>query len=550
MRFAIMKTRLFFALFILISGSVSAQVTSQRLQNSDKEPQNWMTYGGNYAGHRYSLLTQITPENAKNLQLQWTYQPHFLDKMEATPLVVDGVMYMVEKDELVALDAATGRQFWAYHRTSNPKARACCEKIGRGLAVMGNTVYWGTIDAFLIALDVRDGHQLWQTEVANTEDGVHISLAPIAAKDKIILGLASSEMGGRCFLAAFDAKTGKQVWRFDTVPKPGEPGNETWGNNSWVHGGAPLWTTGTYDPELNLTYWGTGNPVPGWNSVVRPGDNLYSDSVVAIDVDTGKLKWYYQFTPGDPFDHDATQVPVLVDAKWQGQPRKLMFFANRNGFYYVLDRVTGKFLLGKAFVRQNWNEGFDENGKPIINPDFKNSSYEGIYIEPGTQGGTNWYPPSYSPKTGLLYIPTWEDQGNWSTAGPAVYVRGRRYDGSSRSTKAMSLRANTATAATRMEDEGYGTIRAIDPLTGEKKWDYKMVDYTETGVTTTASDVLFSGGKEGYFFALDDRDGKLLWKANLGETVASAPMTYAVNGRQYVAVAAGHVLYVFALPEQ
>ena len=282
-------------------------------------------------------------------------EPHFLDKMEATPLVVDGVMYMVEKDELVALDAATGRQFWAYHRTSNPKARACCEKIGRGLAFLGNTVYWGTIDAFLIAIDARDGKQLWQTEVANTEDGVHISLAPIAAKDKIILGLASSEMGGRCFMAAFDAKTGKEVWRFDTVPKPGEPGNETWGNNSWEHGGAPMWTTGTYDPELNLTYWGTGNPVPGWNSVVRPGDNLYSDSVIALDVDTGKLKWYYQFTPGDPFDHDATQVPVLVDAKWQGQPRKLLFFANRNGFYYVIDRVTGKFLLGKAFVKQNWN---------------------------------------------------------------------------------------------------------------------------------------------------------------------------------------------------
>ena len=542
-----MKMRLLVAGLCLLGGSLSAQVTYDRIRQADREPHNWLTYSGGYASQRYSLLDKITLDNVKQLTLKWVWRPRYLDKMETTPLVVDGVMYAVQNSEVVAMDAATGRIFWTFRYRVPPESNAYLMVV-KGLAIAGDRLFWATYDGRLIAIDAKTGKAIWDKTIVEWKQGLQLNVAPLVVKDKVILGPATNEYGVNCWIAAYDVRTGEELWRFNTVPGPDEPGNETWPGDSWQHGGAPIWVTGSYDPETNLTFWGTGNPNPGWNGGPRnPADNLYSDSVVALDVDTGKLKWYYQFTPNDEFDWDAVQVPVLADMEWQGKPRKVMLWANRNGFFYVLDRLTGKFLLGKAFVKQNWNEGFDANGKPKKFAHAKPTP-EGTRIWPGTQGGTNWYSPSYSPRTGLFYVSTWDNYSAVATyAEVPPWKPYTKYTGRAPRPAGASGGGGRANASHRTEDEGYGAVRAIDPKTGEKKWDFKMVDYTESGVLTTASDLLFSGGREGHFFALDARNGELLWKVNLGGTIASGPMTFAVNGRQYVAVCADSAMYVFGL---
>jgi alcohol dehydrogenase (cytochrome c) len=377
------------------------------------------------------------------------------------------------------------------------------------------------------------------------EAGYALTVAPLVVKDKVIVGTAGGEYGIRGFLAAYDAKTGKEAWRFYTIAGPGEPGRETWGGDSWKTGGGSIWVTGSYDPDSNLTYWGVGNAGPDWNGDSRPGDNLYTSSVVALDADTGKLKWHYQFSPHDEFDYDAVQIPVLADVRWQGSPRKVMMWANRNGFFYVLDRTSGEFLSGKPFVRVNWAEGFDKNGRPNRVPGMVPTT-EGTLIYPGNQGATNWYNPSYSPRTGLFYIPSWVNYSSLYVKRPQDFVEGRSFGGGgARSTVPQGLR--TATNNFRKEEEGYGAIRAIDPLTGERKWEYKMTDFTDAGILTTASDLLFSGGREGFFYALDARTGSLLWKFTVGGQIQSGPIAYAVGGRQYIAVNAGSSIFAFAL---
>jgi alcohol dehydrogenase (cytochrome c) len=549
-----MATVTVFALAVLaavaVVGAQSRAVTSDRILKAAAEPQNWLTYSGNYNGQRYSTLYQITPANVRNLELQWVFQVRTLgaaDKFEATPVVVDGVMYTVSPpNDVVALDAVTGRQFWRFDYANAPAARVCCGRVNRGVAILGDRLFMGTIDGKVIALNAKTGAVEWNKQIDRPEAGYSITVAPLVVKDKIILGPATNEFGTNCWVAAYDVRTGDEVWRFKTVPEPGERGNETWPGDSWKHGGAPIWVTGSYDPETNLTFWGTGNPNPGWNGGPRnPGDNLYADSVVALDVDTGRLKWHYQFTPNDEFDWDSVQVPVLANIDWQGRPRKVMLWANRNGFVYVLDRTTGEFLLGKAFVKQNWNLGFD-NGRPVRDPKAKPTP-EGTRIEPGTQGGTNWYSPSFSPRTGLFYVSAWDNYSAIARyAEVPPWAEGKKYTGRAPAGRGAGGRGSPV--AYRTEAEGYGAVRAIDPKTGDKKWDFKMVDYTESGVLTTASDLLFSGGREGHFFALDARTGELLWRVNLGGNVASGPISYAVDGRQYVAVAGEGALYVFGTP--
>jgi alcohol dehydrogenase (cytochrome c) len=524
----------------------AGSVSGERILRADREPQNWLTYSGGYSSQRYSLLNQITRENVKHLTLKWVWRPRYLDKMESTPLVVDGVLYAVQDSEVVALDAATGRNFWTFRYQVPPESNAYVMVV-KGLGFSGDRLFWPTYDGHLIAIDAKSGKALWNKTILDWKKGLQLNVAPLVVKDKVILGPATNEFGANCWVAAYDVRTGAEVWRFKTVPEPGERGNETWPGDSWQHGGAPIWVTGSYDPETNLTFWGTGNPNPGWNGGPRnPGDNLYSDSVVALDADTGKLKWHYQFTPNDEFDWDSVQVPVLADIEWKGRPRKVMLWANRNGFVYVLDRVTGEFLLGKAFVKQNWNLGFD-NGRPVRDPKAKPTP-EGTRIEPGTQGGTNWYSPSFSPRTELLYVSAWDNYSAISRfAEVAPWADGKKYTGRAPPMPGFAG-AGRAGVAFRTEEEGYGAVRALDPKTGDKKWDFKMVDYTESGVLTTASDLLFSGGREGHFFALDARNGELLWKVNVGGNVASGPITFAVDGRQYVAVAGEGALYVFGLP--
>ncbi len=538
----------------LFAASLPAQVTFDRILNSDREPQNWLSYGGNYGSMRYSMLTQLNPENVKDLKLKWVWRPKYTEKMEATPLVVDGVLYTVQNSDAVAIDAATGRIFWTFHYAVPPESNQYVMVV-KGLAISGDSLFWATYDGHLISIDAKTGRANWNKTIVDWHKGFQLNVAPLVVKDKVILGPATNEEGANCWVGAFDVKTGKEIWKFYTAPMSADEAiSKTWAGESWKHGGSPIWVTGSYDPETNTTFWGTGNPNAGWNGDNRQGDDLYSDSVVALDADTGKLKWHYQFTPHDEFDWDSVQVPVLADIQWQGQPRKAMLWANRNGFFYVLDRTTGKFLLGKAFVKQNWNVGFDEVGRPIKSPALTPKPMGGPYVEPGTQGGTNWYSPSFSPHTGLFYVSTWDNYGGPSGKGLIQeWKEGGKYTGNAPRTAAATPRAagggRGPSIAFRTEEEGYGAVRAIDPQTGEKKWDFKMVDYTESGVVTTASDLLFSGGKEGNFLVLDARNGELLWKTNLGGTIAGGPITYRVNGHQYVAVCADNALYAFGLPD-
>jgi alcohol dehydrogenase (cytochrome c) len=538
-------------LLISITGSLWAQVSFDRILKAGQEPQNWLTYSGNVNSQRYSTLAQVTPDNVKNLQLQWIFQAKSLEKYEATALVVDGVLYTVQApNDVIALDAVTGRTFWTYSFAPSKEARPCCGRINRGLAILGDTLFMGTIDAHLIAIDAKNGKPLWNTTVGAAGSGYALTHAPLIVKDKVIVGTAGGEYGIRGFIAAYDVHTGKEAWRFYTVAGPGDPNQKTWAGDSWKTGGGSVWVTGSYDAEANLTYWGIGNPGPDWNGDTRAGDNLYTDSVVALDPDTGKLKWYYQFSPHDEFDYDSVQVPVLADMEWQGKdgqkrPRKLMLWANRNGLFYALDRTTGEFLLGKPFVEVNWMNGFDEKGRPMRVPG-KVPSTEGTVISPGNQGGTNWYSPSFSPSTGLFYIPTWANYTSSYVKTKQEYEEGKQYgSGLPRSTVPFGRTPTNF----RKEEDGFGAIRALDPKTGDKKWEFKMSDFTDAGILTTSSDLLFSGGRDGYFFALDARTGSLLWKSTVGGTVASGPMTYSVGGRQYIAVAAGNSLFSYALPQ-
>ncbi len=519
-------------------------VPFDRILKANQEPQNWLTYSGGTMSQRYSALTQITPANARDLSLKWVFQDRSLDKHEVTPLVVDGVMYTIQSpNDVIALDAATGKTIWTYqHAPAKGTTNPCCGNLSRGVAILGNKLFLATLDAQMIAIDARTGKELWKVQVADYQQQYSMTVAPIVVKDKVISGVAGGEHGIRGFIAAWDANTGKEVWRFNTVPGPGEPGFETWlgpdgkPNDSWMHGGAPIWVTGSYDPVSNLTYWGTGNAGPDWDGDARLGDNLYSSSVVALDADTGKLKWHYQFSPHNEFDWDATQVPVLADIQYKGSPRKVMLWANRNGMFYVLDRTNGQFLLGKPFTKVNWATGFDERGRPMLDPKVKPTK-EGTLVYPGNQGGTNWYNPSFSPSTGLFYISAWENSSS-------VYAKGEAppefHDGKS-FTGVFPRNAPTT-------DDVFASVIAVDPNTGERKWAHRLdAPSTEAGILTTASNLLFSGGRDGAFYALDARDGKVAWETNLGPSVSAGPMTYMVNGKQYVSIQCGSALYTFSL---
>jgi len=539
----------FLFVVLLASYHVQAQVPYDRILRAAAEPRNWLTYAGTYDSQRYSLLRQITPENVTNLESKWVLQNQVFGAWQSNPIVVDGIMYLTQRpNDVMAVDAKTGRVFWLYRYTPSANNRVCCGANNRGVAILGDTLFMGTLDAHLIAIDAKNGRPLWDIAVADVRLAYSITLAPLVIKDKVIVGVGGGEFGIRGFIAAYDAKTGKEAWRFYTVPGPGEPGNETWKDDHWKTGGGSVWVTGSYDPALNLTYWGVGNPGPDWNPDQRPGDNLYTDSVVALDADTGALKWHFQFTPNDGYDYDSVQVPVLVDTNWRGAPAKLMLWANRNGYFYVLDRVTGRFLQGTPFVKVNWASGLDERGRPIQTP-----QPPGAPTWPGNQGGTNWYPPAYSPRTGLFYFSAWEDYATIYRKETSEYQPGRNFSGGGFTVLtpvpgAPSVGIGRRGPINNWTDEvGYGAVIALDPQTGQRKWTVKQFDVTDGGMLTTATDLLFTGGREGYFHALDARTGKLLWKSSLGGQIVMAPITFEVDSRQYVSVIAGHTLVTYAL---
>ena len=523
-----------------------APVTFERLLHADAEPQNWLTYSGGYDSRRYSTLSQINRSNVAGVQLKWVYQIDSLQKAETSPLVVGGVMYLTQApNDVVALDARSGRAFWIYQYKPAPGYKLCCGTVNRGLAILGDTLFMGTVDGHLIAIDARSGRALWNTTVADYTASYAIVLAPLVIKDKVLIGVAGGEFGVRGFIAAFDAKTGREDWRFYTVPGTGDPGVETWQGDSWKHGGGPVWVTGSYDAALNLTYWGVGNPGPDWAPGQRIGDNLYTDSVVALDADSGQLRWYFQFTPHDAMDFDSVQIPVLIDADWNGRPRKLMAWGNRNGFFYTLDRSNGQFLGGHPFVKVNWASGLDPSGRPIETP-----QPAGQPTYPGNQGGTNWYSPSYSPRTHLFYLSAWENYSSVLMFAPAEYRAGQQFTGG-RAAPPILGAANPSVRVPPIlnytDDLGRGAIIALD-LNGAQRWKFQTTAVTDGGILTTASDLLFTGGREGFFYALDARSGALLWKAPVGGPISAAPITYQLDGRQYVAIAAGHALFVYGLP--
>lgn len=483
---------------------------------------NWPTYSGNLAGHRYSPLKQITTANVSRLRPVWSYQTQDLNPFETSPLVVDGVMYISEPpSNAAALDTRTGRALWTYRRPTPSSVPVCCSQVNRGLAKLGETLFLGTIDAHLVALDAVTGRVLWDVTVADYKTGHTITVAPLVVKDKVIVGIAGGEFGIRGFLDAYDPKTGARLWRFWTVPGPGEPGHETWAGESWKTGSAGTWVTGSYDPDLNLLYWGTGNPGPGYNGSVREGDNLYANSLLALDLDTGLLRWHFQFTPHDVHDWDSNHVPVLIDTG----ARKLVAVANRNGFYYLLDRKTGEFLLGKPYGKQTWAKGLDPKGRPIVLP-------ENPITYPGLHGATNWFSPAYDPVKKVFYVAV-REEGTLFYLGTAEYRPGFFFTGG-------GIRGIPGV-------EPSGAVKALDALTGEKRWEFPMHSPPWAGLLATAGGLLFGGTNEGHFFALDAASGKPLWRFPTGGAVAANPVSYLSGGKQYIAIAAGHALFGFAL---
>ena len=510
-------------------------VTWERLLNAADEPENWLMYSGTLDSQRFSRLDQIHNRNVGELELKWAYQIPQLDRSESVPLVVDGVMFITEApSNVVAVDAATGRQYWRYDHPLPDDLRICCGRNNRGVAILGETLYMSTLDAHLVAIDARTGNVVWDREVADHRSGYSKTAAPLIVKGEVVTGIAGGEFGIRGFVDAYDAATGDLTWRAWTIPGPDHPDNQTWAGDSWRTGGSPSWITGAYDPDLDLVYWGTGNPGPDWNGDVRLGDNLYSDSVLAIDHETGGLEWYFQFTPHDVHDWDAIQVPILADLTMDGEERKVMMWANRNAFYYTLDRVTGEFLVGTPFAKQTWAVGLDSNGRPIRVPDTSPTP-AGTLVSPPVVGGTNWFSPAYSPSTELFYVQAYDGEDIFYKRDED-YVEGDRYTGGGFQ---QPLPAENYVSA----------VRAIDPRNGDIRWEYEIQPRSTAGMLATAGDLVFSGSVDGYFYALDARTGAELWHVAVGAMVHSAPMSFAVDGRQYVTIAAGNVVFTFGLPE-
>lgn len=525
-------------LTIAIGGSLVAQeISSKDLLDGLGNPARWLTYSGDYSGRRHSPLTEITPANAGTLAAQWTFQTNLGGhKFEAAPIVIDGVLYVTGPlNHAWAIDGKTGRQIWRYQRELPPQQdlRVCCGLVNRGFAVYGDRLFMTTLDAHLVALDRKTGAVVWDVELGDHKNGYASTGAPLIVKDKVIVGVAGGEFAIRGFLDAYNPKDGTRVWRFWTVPAPGEPGSETWPVEVWERGGGPTWLTGTYDPELNLIYWGTGNPNPDFYGADRKGDNLYTNALVALDADTGTLRWHFQFTPHDEHDWDANQIPVLVDRTVDGQPRKLVMVANRNGFLYVLDRTNGRFLRAAPFAHQTWAKEIAADGRPVEVPGQRPTP-DGTLTCPDLFGGTNFMSPSYDPSSGLFYVTVRETCQTYISARPPEgYKAGDR-------TMGGSLKP--------APERRFGALRAIDPLSGTVTWEIKHPTPAWAGVLSTAGGVVFSGDNEGGFLAADSRTGRELWRYQLGAPLYAPPGTFTIDGRQYVTIAAGSTLTAFALP--
>jgi alcohol dehydrogenase (cytochrome c) len=509
-------------------------ISPERLIKAGSEPQNWLTYSGNLLGHRYSPLAQVTTANVAQLQVKWAYQ-FPLRRTEVSPLVVDGVMYISSPEFVAALDAGMGREYWKVDISLPADLQTIgFGRVNRGPAILGDLLYVATLDCRLLALDTRTGAIRWEVRVADYKPGYSMTVAPLAVPGLVITGVSGGEAGIRGFIDAYDAATGKRAWRFYTIPGPGEFGHDTWSGDAWKTGGGSTWVTGVFDPELDLIYWGVGNPGPDWNGDVRPGDNLFTCSFVALDRKTGQRQWHFQFTPHDTHDWDATHTPMLVNAMVRGKMRKLIVSPNRNGFYYVLDRETGEFLSGTTYVKQTWARGLDDKGRPQLIPGT-DPTEEGVEVWPSLNGGTVWYSPAYSPLTQFVYVAA-REKGSVYFKREAEFKPGTFFAGGGEREVPR--------------DQQWGAIRALELTTGKQKWEFKLVSPPWAGVMATAGNLVFGGSNEGDFFALNATTGAPLWRFPSGGPIAANPVAFAVNGQQRIAIAADRVLFVFGLPER
>ncbi len=517
-------------------------VGSKRLQAAGARSDEWLTYSGSYNGSRHTVLDQVTPANVSELQIRWIKQFDIGDSnIEATPLVVDGIMFVVpDAWHVLALDAKTGGLLWQYVRSVPPDLPQGYGQVNRGLAVHGNTLFLGSLDGYLVAIKASDGTVLWQTRVTKPSDGYLITGAPLVVNHSVIVGVTGGEYSIRGFLAAYDVTTGKQQWKFNSIPGPGEAGHETWKNDAWRTGGGATWVTGSYDPVTDLLYWGVGNPSPAFNGDVRPGDNLFTDSVIAIHAATGKLAWYFQFTPHDEHDRDAAQTPVLTDLTIRGVPRKVILWPNRNGFYYVLDRITGEYLVGVPFVETDWATTLTPEGRPILT-DAATVTTAGRRTKPGINGGVNWQNPAFDQGRGIIFVPAVESSSVFTKAPPGEI--GKR-DG-------MFIGSGWSEAGPAIHE-----VVALDAATGQRKWQVttpsvgsSSEDRTRSsysGLLSTKTGLVF-GASGGILFAIDADKGREVWRLPLGGVTKAPPISFAIDGHQVIAVAAGRALFVLGL---
>jgi alcohol dehydrogenase (cytochrome c) len=526
----------------LIAGFTPFPSVSKEMLLSAGQSGDWLTYAGNYAGYRHAVQSQINRSNIKRVRLAWAAQlPSDSPSLESSPIVVAGRMFVTESPEgVTALDAKSGTVLWEFHRPVPSNIPLCCGSQNRGVAILGKTVFIATLDAHLLALDAATGAKIWDVEVADWRQGYSMTGAPLVVDDRVVVGIAGGDFGIRGFITAYSASDGTPQWKFYTVPGPGDPGHETWGDDSWQHGGVATWNTGAYDPSLGLIYWGTGNPDPVFNAKGRQGNNLYANSVVALDAQTGRLRWYYQFTPADDHDWDSTEQPVLADIEWQGQTIPALFLANRNAFFYALDRKIGRFLLAKPFAKQTWASGFTADGRPIPLPN-SHPSRSGTLISPAAGGATNWWSPSFDPVRRLLFVPSVDASDIFFEDEVPNFHKGRPF---------------TASGFERPANQPMTlAVRAIDVSTGEVRWSSLLaaggseVRGEMGGVLSTGGDLVFAGfGYE--FFALDADTGARLWTTPLGGMVHAPPISYTFTDQQYFAIIGGRTLFVFSLPSE
>ncbi len=497
--------------------------------------ENWPSYNGDYTGRRFSSLNEIDRSNVSKLRAAWVFHPGNTQRLEVTPVVIRGVMYVTSSNDVFALDATSGRSLWHYARpiSSGLLDDAAAHK-SRGVAVWDHFVYSQTDDAHLLCLDARSGNLLWDVEIADKRKQYGGTSAPLVVKDEVIVGTSGGDSGVRGFVAAYDAKTGALRWKLWTIPGPGEFGSSSWPGDLYLHGGATTWMPGTYDPELDTVYWTTSNAAPDFDGSSRPGDDLYTASVLAIDPNTGKMKWYFQFTPHDLYDYDAQETPVLVDEEENGATRHLLLQANRNGFFYVLDRTNGKFLRASPFLEKiTWATGIDSHGRPILSGLVPTA--DGTHICPGIVGATNWFSPSYNPSTGLFYVMALENC-NIYFSKPKPFTQGETFYG-------------TGTKHP-VDEHSQKILLALSP-DGKKVWSYPQTGRGGSwgGTLTTAGKLVFFADDAESFEAVDAETGKPLWHFNTGQSFSASPMTYAVNGIQYVAIAAGSDVFTFTLSQ-